>query len=170
MLYTSLPFLDVKIRLNNNQIQTDFDTKPTDKHQYLLNTSYHPPHTKRTIPFSLALRLRRICSTDDFFNNRCNELINFLGLRGYSRHFLKKEINRVRTIPRQETLKPQPQNNNSNWTPFIITHNPALPNVSTTVRKNTNILQSSNLCKQIFPPIVAFKRSPNLRDRLVRST
>ena len=36
--------------------------------------------------------------------------MNFLELRGYSRHFVKKEINRARIIPLQETLKPQPQN------------------------------------------------------------
>ena len=85
-------------------------TEPTDKHQYLLKTSCHPAHTKRTIYFSLALlpRLRHICSTDDFFNNRCNELTNFPELGGYSCHFLKKKINRVGAIPRQETLKPQP--------------------------------------------------------------
>ena len=85
---------------------------------------------------------------------------------------LKKEINRVRSIPRQETLKARPQNKKSNGTPFVITHNPALPNVSTTVRKNINILQSSNRCKQTFPspPIVAYKRNPILRELLVRST
>ena len=54
----SLPFLDVQVHLNNNQIQTDLHTKPTDKHQYLLKSSCHPAHTKRNIPFSLALRLR----------------------------------------------------------------------------------------------------------------
>ena len=147
-------------------------TEPTDQHQYLLKTSCHPAHTKRTIYFSLALlpRLRHICSTDDFFNNRCNELTNFPELGGYSCHFLKKKINRVRAIPRQETLKPQPQNNHSNRTSFVITYNPALPNVPITVRKNINILQSFNRCKQIFPspPIVAFKRSPNLRDLKVQ--
>ena len=36
--------------------------------------------------------------------------MNFLELRGYSRHFVKKEINQARIIPCQETLKPQPQN------------------------------------------------------------
>ena len=61
----------------------------------------------------------------------------------------KKEINQARFIPRQETLKPQPQKNNSNQTPFVITYNPALPNVSTAVRKNINIPQSSNRCKLI---------------------
>ncbi|CAH3030031.1 unnamed protein product, partial [Porites evermanni] len=66
------------------------------------------------------------------------------------------------------------QNKKSNRTPFafVITHNPALPNVSTTVRKNINILQSSNRCKQTCPspPIVAYKRSPILFEVLVRST
>ena len=75
--------------------------------------------------------------------------MNFLELRGYSRHFVKKEINRARIIPRQETLKPQSQKKNG--TPFVITYNAALPNISTTVRKNINILQSSNRYKQIFP-------------------
>ena len=49
--------------LNNNQIHTDLHTKPTDKHQYHLKKSCHPTHTKRAIPFSVALRLRRICSS-----------------------------------------------------------------------------------------------------------
>ena len=100
----SLPFLDVQVHLNNNQIQTDLHTKPTDKHQYLLKSSCHPAHTKRTIPFSLALRLRRIWSTDHFFNKRCYELINYLALRGYSRRLLKREVNRVRNITRQEAF------------------------------------------------------------------
>ena len=39
------------------------------------------------------------------------------------------------------------------------------------MRKNLNILQASARCKKIFTsaPIVAYKRSPNLRDLLVRS-
>ena len=98
--HQSLPFLDVQVHLDNSLIETDLHTEPTDKHQYLLKTSCHPVHTKRTIPFSLALRLRRICSTDDFFNKLCDKLINFLELRGYSRHFFKKEINQARFIPR----------------------------------------------------------------------
>ena len=48
-----------------------------------------PATRTRAIPFSLSLRLRRICSTDpSFFNKRCCELINFLALRGYSRRLL----------------------------------------------------------------------------------
>ena len=93
----ALPFLDVHVHLSNNQIHTDLHSKPTDNHQYLLRTSCHPTHTKRTISLSLALRLRRICSTDNFFNKRCRELINFLESRAYSRRFLKKR-NKPRTL------------------------------------------------------------------------
>ena len=61
---TNIPFLDVSVSLTNDgSISTDLYTKPTDKHQHLLYSSCHPLHTKKAIPFSLALRLRRICST-----------------------------------------------------------------------------------------------------------
>ena len=84
--------------------------------------------------------------------------------------FLKKEINRVRPMPSNKTLKIRPQNN-SDRNPFVIVFNPALSNVASAVRRNLNILQASARCIQIFQSalIVAYKRSPNLRDLLVRS-
>ena len=72
---TNVPFLDVMVSLHNGIIETDLFTKPTDKHQHLLSSSCHPHHTKKAIPFSLALRLRRICSTGAKFKHRFNELI-----------------------------------------------------------------------------------------------
>ena len=69
-LHQTLPFLDVQVHLINNHIQANLRTKPTDKHQYLLKTSCHPNHTKTAIPFSLFLRIRSICSTDTFFDQR----------------------------------------------------------------------------------------------------
>ena len=62
---TNIPFLDVMVSIKDGFIETDLSTKPTDKHQYLLISSCHPQHTKRSIPYSLALRLRRICSNHD---------------------------------------------------------------------------------------------------------
>ena len=59
---TNVPFLDVSVSLTNEgsistAVSTDLYTKPTDKHQHLLYSSCHPLHTKKAIPFSLALRL-----------------------------------------------------------------------------------------------------------------
>ena len=64
---TNIPFLDVMVSLKDGLIETDLYTKPNDKHQYLLISSCHPTHTKRSIPYSLALRLRRICSDNDTY-------------------------------------------------------------------------------------------------------
>ena len=77
---TNVPFLDVNVSLTNDgNICTDLYTKPTDKHQHLLYSSCHPLHTKKAIPFSLALRLRRICSTDSILTKRSTlELLNLL--------------------------------------------------------------------------------------------
>ena len=50
-------------RVSGHQIKScDLYTKPTDTHQYLLPTSCHPKHFCKNVPYSLALRLRRICS------------------------------------------------------------------------------------------------------------
>ena len=116
--HQTLPFLDVQVHLSNNHIQTALHTKPTDKHQYLLKTSCHPKHTKQTIPFSLFLRIRRICSTDTFFDNRSEEHIKHLVRRGYSRSSLQ------RAIPSHATLQPQEQKTTkTDRTPFVISFN-----------------------------------------------
>ena len=55
-------FLDVTVRGNHGEFITNLYSKPTDGHQYLLFESCHPSHTKSSIIFSQALRMRRICS------------------------------------------------------------------------------------------------------------
>ena len=80
--HTSIPFLDVNVLLEDGKITTDLYTKPTYEHQYLLHSSCHPSYTKTAIPFSLALRLRRICSPDETFKRRTDELKSFLDKRG----------------------------------------------------------------------------------------
>ena len=124
---TNVSFLDVNVSLTNDgNISTDLYTKPTDKHQHLLYTSCHPLHTKKAIPFSLALRLRRICSTDETFNLRAAQLTTYLLKRrlqmklcvtrgggncaqpniprGYNRNFVTKQIQRAANIPRTIAL------------------------------------------------------------------
>ena len=102
---TNVPFLDVMVSLKDGLIHTDLYTKPTDKHQYLLISSCHPTHTKRAIPYSLALRLRRICSDSDTYKQRSQELINYLINRGYDLNFLKTQIKRASDISRNDALK-----------------------------------------------------------------
>ena len=166
---TNIPFLDVSVSLTNDgSISTDLYTKPTDKHQHLLYSSCHPLHTKKAIPFSLALHLRRICSTDATFNTRAAQLTTYLLKRGYSRNFVTKQIRHAADIPRSLTLQTKDVNKPKHI-PFITTFNPSLPHISNIIKKHYNLLLSSNRCKNVFQhlPVVAFRRSPNLRDLLV---
>ena len=166
---TNIPFLDVSVSLTKDgSISTDLYTKPTDKHQHLLYSSCHPLHTKKAIPFSLALRLRRICSTDATFHTRTAQLTTYLLKRGYNRNFVNKQIRRAADIPRQLTLQTK-DINKPKRIPFITTLNPSLPHISHIIKNHFNLLLSSHRCKSVFqhPPVVAFRRSPNLRDLLV---
>ncbi|KAL9966710.1 hypothetical protein ACROYT_G024826 [Oculina patagonica] len=125
---TSIPFLDVQVINGNGKISTDLYTKPTDTHQYLNWTSCHPRHTKTSIPYSLALRLRRICSTNVFFEKRARELHNILLERGYKNKLIKECIMRARKTSREEAFQSK-QNSSSDRVPLVVTYNPALPNL-----------------------------------------
>ena len=118
--------------------------------------------------FSLALRLRRICSTDAAFNTRAAQLTTYLLKRGYNRNFVTKQIRRASDIPRRLTLQTKDVNKPKRI-PFITTFNPSLPHISNIIKKHYNLLLSSNRCKKVFQhlPVVAFRRSLNLRDLLV---
>ena len=79
-------FLDTTITKNENgDVETDVYQKPTDTHPYLYWTSAHPPHLKRSIPYSQALRLRRICSDTNKLRTRINEYAEFFAAFGYNR-------------------------------------------------------------------------------------
>ena len=149
----NIPFLDVSVPLTNNRsISTDLCTKPTDKHQHLLYSSCHPLHTKRAIPFSLALRLRRICSTDATFHTRTAQLT-----------MPPTSLNEVTPVtsstnnydaPPTSPANPlyKPDINKPKRIPFITTFNPSLPHISRIIKKHFNLLLSSNRCRSAFHP------------------
>ena len=65
-----LCFLDLKLTLKDNEIHTTVYSKPTDSHLYLQADSCHHLPSSLGIQKGVALRLHRICSTDEEFNNK----------------------------------------------------------------------------------------------------
>ena len=63
-------FLDCDVIKENNKLKTEVYQKPTDCHPYLDYTSAHPSHFKTSIPYSQALRLRRICDDQETLKKR----------------------------------------------------------------------------------------------------
>ena len=72
-----------------NQLVTDLYVKPTDTHQYLHASSCHFSHCKKSMPFSQALRLNRICSENVFFDNGLEVWVKE---RGYSGKLVRGQI------------------------------------------------------------------------------
>ena len=66
--------LDVEVIRSGKKLLTDLYIKPADTHQYLEFSSCHVYHSKKSIPYSQALRFNSICSENMFFNSRCNQL------------------------------------------------------------------------------------------------
>ena len=56
------------------KIITDLYRKDIEKPRTLLPSSSHPKHISRNIPFSMAYRYMRICSEENDFKKRLNEL------------------------------------------------------------------------------------------------
>ena len=122
----------------------------------LTNTSiylFHPAtlniYTKRAIPFSLALRLPRMCSNPDNYKLRPNELIDYLANRGYDKTFPKTQIQRAFDILRTDALTNKPKTQ-TETTCFVSTYNPALPNLAHIIHKHSNVFYSSDRCRNFF--------------------
>ena len=75
---SSLNVLDLTLLLQDGFISTDTYSKPTDSHLYLPYNSSHPDHCKKAIPYGVALRIRRNCSTNASFVKRCSEYKSYL--------------------------------------------------------------------------------------------
>ena len=100
----SLNFLDTTIIKDaSDRINTDVYHKPTDTHLYLHWTLAHPPHLKYSIPYSQALRLRRICSSTDILEQRIMEYSNFFVVCGYKREKVLTGMRKVLS-PTQEIV------------------------------------------------------------------
>ena len=69
-----LSFLDTLVTIHNRQLHTDIYYNPTDSKQYLLYTSCHPKHTRNSIPYNLARRLKMIVSDENILVKRLEEL------------------------------------------------------------------------------------------------
>ena len=78
---------------------------PTDTHQFLDLTSFHPYHCKKGIPYSQTFRLNRISSDNSNFDKRCNELESWLFEKGYSEKMVRKQVLRAREHSRESLLE-----------------------------------------------------------------
>ena len=169
--HSQIDFLDTTVKINDyRQLYTTLYEKLTDTHLYLHYTSSHHNPCKTKGPYGQFLRLRRICTYDNHFQENADKLIGYYLNRGYPLKTLRKHYKRASGYTQDDLLeviqKPQID------TPVMITnYNPCNPNIKDIIHKNWNIISNSADCGNLFQnkPVIGFRRLPNLRDTLTNA-
>jgi len=91
----SVNFLDTTTYITDCKIHTKLYSKPTDKKQYLHFSSCHPAHVKKAIPYSQALRYRRIIDVDTEKNSAIDLPENKFLIRYYDKNMVRTELTKV---------------------------------------------------------------------------
>ena len=155
-----IPFLDTTISVKNNLIVTDLYRKPSDRVQYLLPSSCHPNHCHKNIPYSLALRIVRICSEPESRDARFDELKDMLKSWNYQSGLITSAINRAKDVPRSEALKRVNKNQAAKRQVFVVRYDPRMPSMPSIIHKHYRSMTTINPeLKETFPlpPLVAYK-------------
>jgi len=161
-----IAFLDTIVyKDSDNNLQTTLYKKPTDRRIYLHNKSEHPYSLKKSIPYSQALRIKRICSTKEEFSKECNTLKEKLLERGYDQNLIENQINKVDAFDRNQLLTKK-KKATLNRIPISLTYNRTLPNIKSILQKNWNILQINPSLQTVFEnhPVIAYRKNRNLKQ------
>ena len=168
----SIPFLDTSCSIRNRKLVTKLYRKPTDRNQYLLTSSCHPASQVENIPFSLALRIVRICSLEEDREEGLGELRELLLQREYGPGMVDAAISRARAIPREVALRPVANHKHTGRPIHVVTFDPRLPDMRKIHEKNWRSMKSQDPnMGEVFPkpPLVAFKRQKNIKDYVIRA-
>ena len=170
-------FLDTVTYIEDNFIKTKLYTKPTDRKQYLHYRSDHPHHTKKSIPYSQAIRYRRIISDDMEFERQLSALKRLFTNRSYPSVLVENQLVRASNLQRLELLTTRQKsagfiNGESAFLPLIVPHNKSLIKSNFQLKlKNiwTDFLYSDISINKVFDnttPKIVFKRGVTIQQVL----
>jgi hypothetical protein len=129
----------------------------------------------------MAFRLLRICSRENIFEERLEDLkTNFLLPRNYHPKIIDAEFKKIRNLPgtnfeerRKSSLKKKMSKDKQTYriaAPFDF--NPFLPKISPILQKHfKSMLFKKPELKPVFgePPMAALRQPPNLKKMICRS-
>ena len=93
-------------------------------------------------------------------------------LRNYKTKLIDNAIARARTIPRSKALERVEKSNNGKRRPVLsVEYHPSLPALSSILKRHWRVMSQDPYLKEVFPlpPIVAYIRPANLKDKLIRA-
>lgn len=167
----TLNVLDLTLTFKDGFISTDIYSKPTDSHLYLPYNSSHPAHCKRAVPYGVALRINRNCSSVEQRDARAREYQTYLERQGYPKSLIKGKFNKAFSVNRGDLLKPSAKEGKK-IIPLVLDYNPRLPDISAIINKHCNLIYNAPLLQQTFPPkslVPSFRRTKNLKELIAPS-
>jgi hypothetical protein len=179
---TSSNFLDVTVVLENGSLYTKAYRKPTDRPQYLHFGSNHHHHTKSSLPYSLSLRYKRICSRQEHLSQNLNQLKNTFLSKAYPEGLIDDAITKACNAPMLGNIESKmdhsenliidsvDNDNEKGKIRFITTYSASNPQFRQIFQNSLSILHSHP--SKIFEDIkidTVFRRAKSINDRLVHS-
>ena len=128
--------LDLRIILKNNKLFTTVYSKPTGSQMYLHADSLHPKSTFTGIQKGVLIRLRRICSTEEEFNERSKEYKAYLVAKSHNPTSVLKEFYRTAILTRTQARVKRSDNRDKpkRLTAFVAEHSPRGPNMQEIIK------------------------------------
>ena len=167
----TLKFMDLLIKIVNGKLETTVYSKQIDCHLYLHNDSCHPRSTKLGVEKGVALRLRRICSTEDEFDNQSKNYMAFLANREHPPREIIKNFEHTKQVNRREARTKRVHGEEKKHR-FFTEFNPYSPNISKILKKHEHLLRGHEKLNKLFPPSsfqVVHRRSKNLQELMLRA-
>ena len=135
-------------------------------------SSCHPKATTKSIPYSLSLRIVRICTKPETRDIRLTELKELLLARNYPESLIDRSIDKARKIPRKVALFKVKRKEIESRPIFALKFDPRIPAIQPMVARHWRAMKSEDKhLSEAFtqPPLTAYRRQANLRDFLIKS-
>ena len=124
------------------------------------------------IPFGVALRIRRICSREDWFEEQLLEYKQYFKRRNYKHCVIHKGFDKTRNIPRSQPLKPKTASDQivPNFA-LILDYHPNFNGLPLLIRDNLKSLFESPRMRKVFSQDktcirTGFRRTKNRKDMI----
>ena len=96
-----LEYLDLKLKMVNGKISVVF-SKLTNSFTCVLPSTCYPNRNIKNVHKGIALRLRRICDSDEKYDERPEEYQKYLIARDYRPGSVKRQFEEVKKLSRSE--------------------------------------------------------------------